>query len=635
MKYSRDIVLCISISFLFLFCGCKQQFNYAKDNGFAVSVASMTETSPGHFTSPSPIPYVEVSGMYTGIITDQPGYAQVDGTVNFYDGHEGDTVNCAVPTKYNNNIDYYWVCNGMAPAVWTHNATLNFECGTKNLLYSYNGPDGNGSYWVYQFTNQDTFLLSNYQDTCYDSYISNASTRFAILGQLPQTLTLAGKAPFSTTYGMPLLYVYDGNGDIVATETATSISGDSSQATFPFPSSLQQNGYSVAVANKIDTNQGISAVGTNYLSIASSQTVPGNPFGVAAGAQSITTLSCTMVTPPYSGAPPYKTCQQTSSNNTFPVVSLYSLNQVRVGSATINVGENPTAVVAYQNGSVVNTSWDGMTTQTITGTSRAIVANSGSNTISVLDLVNNALLYNVPVGNQPVALAVSSDGSTAYVANYTDSTVTQVNLNSGAATATIAVGGHPTSVALTSAGTLWAGGNGFLTQMNAQPMSAVATLTVLNKTITGLGYSNSEKQLVATTVDARSNVYVEEINPTTVQSDSTYTPLASTMVSSLGTHLNKRTNLAVRASTETLANANLINPNQAGAPPLVVQDGWAVVTATPTGFTISDISGQVVLVSETTPSPITAIAVDANLDVVYLVMPDSNTLLTVPLPGVN
>jgi hypothetical protein len=64
-----------------------------------------------------------------------------------------------------------------------------------------------------------------------------------------------------------------------------------------------------------------------------------------------------------------------------------------------------------------------------------------------------------------------------------------------------------------------------------------------------------------------------------------------------------------------------------------VQDNWAVITATPTGFTITDITGHQVLVSETTPSPVTAIAVDANLNVAYLTMPDSNTLLTVPLPG--
>ncbi len=57
------------------------------------------------------------------------------------------------------------------------------------------------------------------------------------------------------------------------------------------------------------------------------------------------------------------------------------------------------------------------------------------------------------------------------------------------------------------------------------------------------------------------------------------------------------------------------------------------MTATPTGFTITDLSGHTVLVSETTPSPIAGIAVDPNLNVAYLTMPDSSTLLTVPLPG--
>jgi len=65
----------------------------------------------------------------------------------------------------------------------------------------------------------------------------------------------------------------------------------------------------------------------------------------------------------------------------------------------------------------------------------------------------------------------------------------------------------------------------------------------------------------------------------------------------------------------------------------VVQDGWLVVSATPTGFTVTNAASNQVLISQTTPSPIAAIAVDTNLNVAYLTMPDSNTLLTVPLPG--
>jgi YVTN family beta-propeller protein len=534
-------------------------------------------------------------------------------------------------------MNYYWVCNGMAPALWTHSFILNFDCGNTNLVSSYIGPEGNGSYWKYQVQNVETFPVSGAEDDCLTYYLPDASTRFAILSQLPQTLTLSGEAPFMTTFSMPELYVYDGTATQVDTEIATSVSGDGSQATFPFPSTLQQNGYSVAVANQTNIGPGISTVGTNYLLIAQSTTIPGNPFGVSVGAQTVA-YKC-----PWERSGPrgqsYSGVLTGTNYNTFPVVSLYSSNEVLISGTAVGVGQNPTAVVTYPSSSVTTSGTmiaGGVpcnATYTHSGNTRAVVANSGSNTVSVLDIVNNNLVFNVTVGKQPVALAVSSDGSTAYVANYTDGTVTQVNLISGTATAIVAVGGLPTSVALTAAGTLWVGGAGFLTELNANPMSVIATEQVPGKTIAALGFSNSVNQLVATTVDTSGNVYADEINPSTVREGGAYTSLASNLVSSVGTHLVQ--SAGVKAYTSTLANATMISPNQVGAPPLVVQDGWAVVTATPTGFTITDITGQVILVSETTPSPVTAIAVDSKLNVAYLVMPDSNTLLTVPLPGTN
>jgi YVTN family beta-propeller protein len=130
---------------------------------------------------------------------------------------------------------------------------------------------------------------------------------------------------------------------------------------------------------------------------------------------------------------------------------------------------------------------------------RAIVANSGSNTVSILDIVNDLLLSKVTVGNQPVALAVSSDGSTAYVANYADSTLTSVNLSAGTVKTTVAVGGQPTSVALTAAGILWVGGVGFLTEINTQTMSVVATESTAGKTIVSLGYSDAYNELAVST----------------------------------------------------------------------------------------------------------------------------------------
>jgi YVTN family beta-propeller protein len=430
---------------------------------------------------------------------------------------------------------------------------------------------------------------------------------------------------------MPELYVYDGTATLVATETATSVSSDGSQATFPFPSSLQQNGYTVAVANQTGDSPGISAVGTNYLSIASSQTIAGNPFGVAAGGLTENSTYCKPL-PPH-GQQYYCTTTYLPYE-AFPIVSLFTQNQVLVqGRTPINVGSNPTAVASYQGVSVTQTFDNGLLRNTYTGTTRAVVANSGSNTISILDTVNNVVLSTVTVGNQPVALAVDSAGANAYVANYTDGTVTQVNLNTYTPITTIAVGGQPTSVALTASGVLWVGGGGFLTEINTSNMSVVATESS-SRTISALGYTDAYNELMATSSDASGNVYVDFISPSSVQPGGVYTPAASNLVSTSGTYFNPLVQTRVFGFTASVATSSVpVNTNQPGAPPLVVQDGWAVVTATPTGFTISDASGNIVLVSQTTPSPIAGIAVDTNLSEAYLTMPDSNTLLTVPLPG--
>jgi YVTN family beta-propeller protein len=566
------------------------------------------------------------------------GIDKTQGTIAYF-GNNGD------PPAATGSTGVLIVNNALAPAYWNVTWLEPWNCGTNTdptqgpILLGWPYYEG-VSWWEYESQNA---LVQNYYPNklkySLDCYLyvtlSPASTRFAILGNLPNTLTLGSEAPLTTQYGMPLLYVYDKTGNLIDTETATSVDSSGIQATFPFPSTLQESGYSLALVNQTGGGVGFAPAGDNLLSIASSQTIAGNPFGVAVGGQTDTYDYCSW--DPDDG----KQCSDGSNSYTFPIVSLYSSNQVLIGSQPVQVGQNPMAVVTNSTGSTQVIYSDGNDNagdydrDTFTGSTIAVVANSGGNTVSVLDIVNDVVLYTIPVGNQPVALAMSSDGNTAYVANFRDSTVTQVNLNSGTATATVAVGGQPTSVALTSAGILWVGGVGFLTEINTQTMGVVATEPVIGKTIIALGFSNSVNELIATSVDTGGNVYSDEISPSTFQAGNTYTPLASHSVSNLGTYLNQNTNAQVRAFTATLASTNSISTNQVGAPPLVVQDGWAVVTATPTGFTITDITGHVVLVSEQTPSPVTAIAVDPKLNVAYLTMPDSNILLTVPLPGTN
>jgi YVTN family beta-propeller protein len=504
-------------------------------------------------------------------------------------------------------------------------AGFPFVCGANNLtnawLDQYNE-------WIYTYGY--TVWVANQQATeldCLSYTVSPASTRFAIQGSSPSVIQLTGDAPFSSQYGMPKMYVYGPAYNLVATVVAQSVNSSTNSASFPFPSSLAANAYAISLTNtRSDSTQ--SAAGGNFLSIASSQTIAGNPFGVAVAGQ----------TDSWSDR---DSCDRSSSTGssylTVPIVSLYSLGKVLVDGVQVSVGVNPTAVVPYAGPGVQTSGSDDCDTYRdgISGMTRALVANSGSKSVTILDVVNDVALSSITVGNQPVALAVSSDGTTAYVANYGDSTLTKVSLSSGTATTTIPLVGKPTSVVLSAAGSLWVGGVGFLTQINPQTMTSVASQNLSARTIVALGFSDAVNRLVATSTNSAGEVFSDNISAATFASSSTYAPATSLQVSSLGTHYNTNAHANVQSFSGTLASSAVINLNQVGAPPLVVQDGWAVITATPTGFSVTDITGNVVLISEQTPSPITAIAVDPNLSVAYLTMPDSNILLTVPLPGVQ
>ena len=170
-------------------------------------------------------------------------------------------------------------------------------------------------------------------------------------------------------------------------------------------------------------------------------------------------------------------------------------------------------------------------------------------------------------------------------------------------------------------------------QINTSTMSIVGTETAQMKNVIALSYSNSYGQLIIQSTDSTGAVYQDEMNPSSFTAGGTYTALASRSISTLGSYTVGSSN--VRAFSSTAANSSAVPITLPGAPPLVVQDGWITVAATPTGFTITDVSGHIVLVNQTTASPIAAIAVDTNLNVAYLTEPDSNVLLTIPLPGTD
>ena len=80
----------------------------------------------------------------------------------------------------------------------------------------------------------------------------------------------------------------------------------------------------------------------------------------------------------------------------------------------------------------------------------AYVANNGSSTVSVIDTASNTVTDTIPVGINPIGVAVSPDGSQVYVTNQcvsssncTNGTVSVIDAASNAVTDTITVGPFP------------------------------------------------------------------------------------------------------------------------------------------------------------------------------------------------
>ncbi|MFD5430138.1 YncE family protein, partial [Streptomyces sp. NPDC127084] len=73
----------------------------------------------------------------------------------------------------------------------------------------------------------------------------------------------------------------------------------------------------------------------------------------------------------------------------------------------------------------------------------AYVANSESNTVSVIDTATNTVSATIDVGSFPIGVAVSPDGTRAYVVNGFSDTVSVIDTATNTVVATVAVGDDP------------------------------------------------------------------------------------------------------------------------------------------------------------------------------------------------
>jgi YVTN family beta-propeller protein len=102
----------------------------------------------------------------------------------------------------------------------------------------------------------------------------------------------------------------------------------------------------------------------------------------------------------------------------------------------------------------------------------AYVTNHGSNSVSVIDLATNSVAATVPVGQNPVGVAVTPDGAFVYVANYGADSVSVLATMTNNVVATIPVSANPWGVAITPDGA-----SVYVTNNTSNTVSVIATAT--------------------------------------------------------------------------------------------------------------------------------------------------------------
>jgi hypothetical protein len=455
--------------------------------------------------------------------------------------------------------------------------------------------------------------------------------RFVLSGSTPATMTAGSTQPLTAAGGLPHMEVFDRNGNQVSDLTAIAVSSDGTKATFGFPkqssgAALVPDMYSAAIVNQTSPAVFHNA-GPNYFVIGATSSYPG-AFGVdAADVTSTTTITCPgtglAVASPTTVAVPIlpPPCKPQSFRTTMskPLVTEYYANQVSYFGRLMPVGTRPVAIKAYGHASVVDSN-DGDTIQSHTGPARAIVVNSGSNNITVLDLTKYLIAVNIPVGIQPMAVTLNSGATMAYVASAGSGTVSEIDLTSLSVTRTAAVGAGAQSIATDPSGSaVWVGGSGYLKKVSLSTFTVVATQTI-NGSVNSLAASSGQNSLAYTVVanccGTSSSFVANEMSL-----GGSFAPTAYTLSS------------AMSYATFTMNGTLPAGPVVPGATQVSAQFGNGLAaSATPTGFVIYDLVSHNEFLRVNTSTPVRGIASDPNNWEAYFTLPDSNQIITVPLP---
>jgi YVTN family beta-propeller protein len=132
--------------------------------------------------------------------------------------------------------------------------------------------------------------------------------------------------------------------------------------------------------------------------------------------------------------------------------------------ATIPVGPRPAEVAITPNGAFAYVTKSGFT---LCGLDPTLC-----NTVLVIATATNTVVAKVPVGNNPLGVAITPDGAFAYVTNFSSNTVSVIATATNTVVATVPVGRLPSSVAITPDGTLV-----YVVNADSNTVSVIATAT--------------------------------------------------------------------------------------------------------------------------------------------------------------
>ncbi|MDQ1253154.1 MAG: hypothetical protein QG646_2302 [Euryarchaeota archaeon] len=121
--------------------------------------------------------------------------------------------------------------------------------------------------------------------------------------------------------------------------------------------------------------------------------------------------------------------------SSFVTEKVYAINPINNTIFEIEVGSKPFGVAITPDGKWV------------------YVANSGNNTVSVIDTATNNVIDTVSVGTKPYGVAVSPDGAKVYVTNQGSDNISVIDTVTNNVTATVKVVKYPSGIAVTPDGT--------------------------------------------------------------------------------------------------------------------------------------------------------------------------------------